>query len=368
MLCGLGFHRPGLRPVWNAGIGFSKCTRCGREMIRRAGRSWTLVPRGQVVIWRNTDPEPTRRDEPAGNRYRSDRSQVANEPGSPVIANTVEPAPDGRDFVRPFPAPWESRVQDRTEDDTGQRREGISSGWSGDPPFSPSPVPPSPETHAQGARLREKMMGGWPRPAGSGELPSLAFRHLARRIGTAQSDGRRTGTILLSALCDAESANDTMLMFAAMLQDELGGRLLVIDATLRDDGIGRALGMARAPGLSDARADAPDAVLEMIQLLPRRSVYLLPAGRRPDTSDPATLPALLPLLSRRFDHILIQQHAVFADTRYLPSAAAADLVILLAEEGSSRMRDLARCRDTLRANAIDRVGLLLALPSARLAA
>jgi hypothetical protein len=321
-----------------------------------------LVPRGQVVIWRHTAPGPTPRDEPAGNRHCSGRSRFANEPSSPIVADAAEAATVGREFVQPFPASWASRVEDRTKDETGPQRESIFSEWSGGQPFPP------PDTHAQGTRPREKMTSQWRPPAGSGELPSLAFRHLARRIGTARSDGRRTGTILLSALCDAAPANDTMLMFAAMLQDELGGRLLIIDATLRDDGIGRALGIAGAPGLSDARSDAPNAVLEMIQPLPRRSVYLLPAGRRPDTSDPAALPTLLPSLSRRFDHILIQQHAIFRDTRYLPSAAAADLVILLAEEGSSRMRDLARCRETLRANAIDRVGLLLALPAPRLAA
>lgn len=364
MLCGLGFHRPGLRPVWNAGIGFSKCTRCGREMIQRSGRSWTLVPRGQAVVWRHAAPEPTLRDEPAGNRHWSSRSAFANESGSPAVEKAAETVIAGREFAHPFPAPWASHVQERTKDETGSPGEDIFNRWSD----GQTRFPPSPDTPAQAAHPREKMTGQWSRQADSGELPSLAFRHLARRIGTARSDGRRTATILLSALCDAAPANDTMLMFAAMLQDELGGRLLIIDATLRNDGVSTALGMAGAPGLSETRADVPSAALEMIQPLPRRSVYLLPAGRRPDTSDAATLPTLLPLLSRRFDHILIQQHAIFGDTRYLPSAAAADLVLLLAEEGNSRMRDLARCRDTFRANAIDRVGLLLALPSARLAA
>ncbi|WP_416464972.1 hypothetical protein [Sphingomonas sp. VDB2] len=185
---------------------------------------------------------------------------------------------------------------------------------------------------------------------------SRSYRYLAQRIGSAR-------TILLSALCDADAANDTLLLLAAMLQAERGGRLLLIDATLDDAGLSVPLGAGGQPGLSDIRPDDPWSAVEVMQLLARPEMILLGAGQRPAAGRPDLVAAMLPFLAERFDQILIQQRAIMADSRNLALATRADLIWALAEEGRSPMARLAAARDAFHANGIADVGLILTVPT-----
>ncbi|MEC3947381.1 hypothetical protein [Sphingobium sp. HWE2-09] len=190
------------------------------------------------------------------------------------------------------------------------------------------------------------------------EPASRSYRYLARRIGSAR-------TVLLSPLCNTDVANDTLLLLAAMLQDERGGRLLLIDATLGGDGIGSLLGAHGKPGLSDIRPRDPWSAVETMRLLARPNMILLGAGQHPATGRPDHLAAMLPFLAERFDHILIQQRGIMADSRNLALAARAELVWTLAEEGRSPMPRLAQARDAFRANGLPDVGLILTVPMPR---
>ncbi|MBV8688368.1 MAG: hypothetical protein JOZ90_15775 [Alphaproteobacteria bacterium] len=51
ILCAIGGHEAGAGEVYNCGYWFSRCRRCGRDMIR-SGASWDLVPDGHRVVWR----------------------------------------------------------------------------------------------------------------------------------------------------------------------------------------------------------------------------------------------------------------------------------------------------------------------------
>ncbi len=185
---------------------------------------------------------------------------------------------------------------------------------------------------------------------------SRNYRYLAQRIGSAQ-------TVLLSALCDADAANDALLLLAAMLREERGGRLLLIDATLGSDGVSVPLGAAGKPGLSEVRPDDPWSVVEVMRILARPDMILLGAGQRSAAGRPDHIAALLPFLTERFDHILIQQRAIMADSRNLALATRADLIWALAEEGRSPMANLHAARDAFRANGIADVGLILTVPA-----
>lgn len=281
LLCDLGLHRLDPAIVWNGGVGFSRCLRCGRVLVRRPGARWGTVPRGYAVVWR----------------------------------------PAARKGGAPSPAPRSS-------------------------PIAPirSVAPPA-------AR------------------PSRAYRYLARQIAGGRTDSGSADsgsamTVLVSAVCPQPLSNDSLLMLCAMMQDELGGRLLVIDATLASDGIGAALGAAGRPGLSEARADHVWDVLEMLHLPTARSLFVLGAGCRPGAARPDDMAGILPFLTQRFDHIVIQQRAITADTRYLAMASRADMVLVLAEEGGTRMASLTQARAAFRTHGIDNVGLVLAVPPA----
>ncbi|KQN04207.1 hypothetical protein ASE85_20965 [Sphingobium sp. Leaf26] len=188
------------------------------------------------------------------------------------------------------------------------------------------------------------------------EQPSRRYRYLARRIGKAR-------TILLSALCNADSANDALLLLAAMVQQEQGGRVLLIDATLANDGVSALLVGRGHAGLSEVRAEDPWSAVEAMRLLARPDMILLGAGRNPAAGRPEHIAAMLPFLTERFDHILIQQRGIGSDSRNLTLARAADLVWTLAEEGRSPMARLHDARDAFRAHGIAPAGLILTVPA-----
>jgi hypothetical protein len=185
---------------------------------------------------------------------------------------------------------------------------------------------------------------------------SRGYRYLARRMGNAR-------TIVVSGLCESAAANDALLLLAAMLQDERGGRLLLIDATLGDTGVGAVLGAGGKPGLSDVRADEPWSAVEAMRMLARPDMILLGAGRRPATGRPDHIAAMLPFLAERFDHIIIQQRGIMDDSRNLALANCADLIWVVAEEGRSPMARITQARDAFRAHGIANVGLVLTVPS-----
>jgi hypothetical protein len=51
MLCKMGGHEAERGETWNAGYYFSRCRRCGTDMIR-AGAGWETVPEGHRVSWK----------------------------------------------------------------------------------------------------------------------------------------------------------------------------------------------------------------------------------------------------------------------------------------------------------------------------
>ena len=52
LLCSLGGHKADAQiAVWNGGICFGKCTRCGTDLVRTIKDRWQ-VPRGYRVVWR----------------------------------------------------------------------------------------------------------------------------------------------------------------------------------------------------------------------------------------------------------------------------------------------------------------------------
>lgn len=54
--CALGWHAPEPTPRWNDGYYFSRCRRCGCDLVRTAFDNWQ-IPRGYRVVWSRTRPE-----------------------------------------------------------------------------------------------------------------------------------------------------------------------------------------------------------------------------------------------------------------------------------------------------------------------
>lgn len=63
LLCFAGKHAARTGEIWNQGLYFSSCRRCGCDMVR-ADRTWEPVPHGFKIVWRPVErPEQVEREQ-----------------------------------------------------------------------------------------------------------------------------------------------------------------------------------------------------------------------------------------------------------------------------------------------------------------
>jgi len=112
--CTLISHSPGDSIVWNEGYYFSKCTRCGHDILRQEG-GWKRVPKGYRVVWasgyrRHALPSDFGRKLPAlPVRRKRAAKRVTQSVGSVLVADT--PAWD--EPIAPYDDPGERRLLTR---------------------------------------------------------------------------------------------------------------------------------------------------------------------------------------------------------------------------------------------------------------
>lgn len=205
------------------------------------------------------------------------------------------------------------------------------------------------------------------RRARSPESPAaLSYRFLARQINIDLPRTHGGRTILLSSSVPPAASNEAMLMFSHALAEELGVRVLLVDATFGGEGIGHVLGHDGAPGLMDLVYDSPFAPSEVIQGTSRHNISVMPAGRarigRPLPVEIDRVAEIYQQLCGRFDYVLVQQGSIIADTRYLVCAAKADLILVLVEEGVTPVDELDRSLEVFRGHQISSVRLVLCEP------
>lgn len=211
-------------------------------------------------------------------------------------------------------------------------------------------------------------LGRWLGPrSGSLRRASRSYRYLARQIEADLPHADGAKTILVSSPAPLELSNETFLMFSYFMRDELGCRILLVDGTLREGGVGARLGYSGAPGFLDLVYGNGYRVGELIRPTQRRGISVLPAGRTPRDQ-------LLPIQSGKvseiiheaqsdFDYVLFQQASILEDSRYLRCTDGADLVLLLVEEGVTLLDEIDRCRKVFRDHQISNVRLVLSTPS-----
>jgi Mrp family chromosome partitioning ATPase len=204
-----------------------------------------------------------------------------------------------------------------------------------------------------------------PRSADSPAL--LSYRFLARQIemDLPLEDGSGR-TILMSSSVPPASSNEAMLLFSYALAEELGSRILLVDSTFGDAGVGAILGHVGAPGVIDLLYGTEHALTDLVLPTKRHNISVLPAGRPrigrllPIEADRVV--SLYEPLCNRFDYILVQQGPISEDTRYLAFATKADLVVLMVEEGVTQVDELDRSLDVFRNHQITNIRLVLCAP------
>jgi succinoglycan biosynthesis transport protein ExoP len=214
---------------------------------------------------------------------------------------------------------------------------------------------------AGGRRFRFPRLS-WPRQRSHA---STGFRFLAQRIGADYPPNESGRLITLSSLVDPDVACDTTLMLAWYIVEELRRDVLVIDGGFADSAFSRRLGFEDGPGLTELLRGKAE--LDDVLQSARDRVWILPAGTHPP-GVAANFPAeriseVLNQARERFAYVLLEHGPIRSDTRYLAFAAEADLVLLLAEEGRTRMSDIEESQSLFGEHRITDVRLLLATPS-----
>jgi succinoglycan biosynthesis transport protein ExoP len=179
-------------------------------------------------------------------------------------------------------------------------------------------------------------------PAKAMEDPRSAFSESYRSVRTALQFATDTGVprcLLVTSATPAEGKSTTALTLARNFA-QLGKRVLIIDADLRNPSLHRALGLENNAGLSNYLAAASKAT-EVIQPTDTPHLMFMPTGPLPP--NPAELligPRMLSLLSiaaEKFDQVIIDGPPVMglADAPILASMATGTLLVV--EAGQTRI-------------------------------
>jgi Mrp family chromosome partitioning ATPase len=189
---------------------------------------------------------------------------------------------------------------------------------------------------------------------------STSFRFLARRIGhdLPPEAGR---VITLSALVASDRASETLSMLGWYLHEELARNVLLIDGGFRDCELSRYFGRDGERGLSDILRE--DAALAECAVSVAPGIELLPGGtdiaRPGEVFDPRKVERLLKDARGKWSYSLVAHPNVSSDTRYVTWGTLSDLVLLLAEEGGTRLANVEAANEIYHQNAVPQVQLLM---------
>jgi cellulose biosynthesis protein BcsQ len=190
------------------------------------------------------------------------------------------------------------------------------------------------------------------------EPASRTYRYMSRLIEK-EFDHKHGGVCLAFFSLDGDKlSSDALLMLAYCLQTELGSKVLVVDARVKDSdgGISQRLGLGPARGYADLLREGVDGKGLPVRASGVPGVDILPIGNlesRTANVDRARLAQLIDVAKSQYNHVLVQVSSVLADTRYMVTVAQADAVFVLALENKTLMRSLDESRKLLRANGVN---------------
>jgi hypothetical protein len=194
---------------------------------------------------------------------------------------------------------------------------------------------------------------------------SRAYRYMARLIER-EFGGQGAGVCIAFSSPDSDKkTSDALLMLAYCLQSELDGKVLIVDARLKDqaDGITGRLGLLESLGFAEVMREGFAGNENLIQSTNVPNVDVLPAGApRGRMAMPVhrdKLGQLLGAAKARYGYVLVQVGSVLRDTRNLVTAAGTDAIFVFVAENRTFMKTLDDCRKLLLANGVSDVRVVI---------
>ena len=190
------------------------------------------------------------------------------------------------------------------------------------------------------------------------EPASRTYRYMSRLIEK-EFDHRRGGVCLAFFSLDGDKlTSDALLMLAYCLRSELGSKVLIVDARVKDAaaGVGARLGLNGARGYADILREGLGGQPLPVQPSGVEGVDVLPFGRELGgslTVDRARLRELIDAAKASYGHVLLQVSSVLADTRHVVTVEQADAAFALALENRTLMKSLDQSQRLLRASGIN---------------
>lgn len=191
---------------------------------------------------------------------------------------------------------------------------------------------------------------------------SISYRYLARELSERFAGYESTPRIVFSCADSLEASSEVLILVAHFLQDEIGGKVLLVDQTFRSGGVSDRFGYTGEAGLAECLFESGHSVTNYIKTTADPGVFVLPAGRVTGQGNrllnTQSAMSLLDELNQ-FDYVLMQQGSITMDTRYLDFAQLADLVLLCVEEGKTLVSEFEACQKIFRDYKVQELGLIM---------
>ena len=166
-------------------------------------------------------------------------------------------------------------------------------------------------------------------------IASKSYRYLSRQIALDLANITEGKLIIFSSATNISTSSEILLMLGHFLQDELASRILIIDATFRKSGLTKLLSLDDQCGFTNILSNNDDGIDSVTHTLKNNISFIavgdLSKHHLPYASE-GHIKSFLDKFKQQYDYTIIQQDDIRMDTRYLPFAKSADLVLLHLEE------------------------------------
>lgn len=195
---------------------------------------------------------------------------------------------------------------------------------------------------------------------------SKSYRYLARQVALELMKNEGGKLIVFSSATEMDTSNEILLMFSHYLQNELGSRLLIIDATFRNKGLSKLFVPDERIGLMNVLSGDGQVSFVSVTHPIKENISFIAVGGLLNNKMPyiheAKINELTEELKQNYDFVIMQQDEITRDTRYLPFAKSADMVLLHLEERKTRVADFDKIKSVFSEHQIENVKYILSEP------